>query len=150
MYARLLFSITYDGLYSARCVEETPLLRVGSDAETSDKLCWPVAWLQHDRASPARAGRPVRKPPWLFAAQGKQAAALHMASAPDARCADSVVKERSSALVKRAGYSYIVVRLTGCKSRCKGLVVWTFLGPPETAEMGKVYGHFLDMAEWRG
>lgn len=51
-------------------------------------------------------------------------------------------KSDSSTLVKRAGHSCIVVRLTGCKSRCKGLLVWTFLGRPRMAEMGKIHDQF--------
>ena len=58
-------------------------------------------------------------------------------------------KSDSSTLVKRAGHSYVVVRLPGCNSHDKGLLVWTFSEDPKWPKWARTMA-FLDMAEWRG
>ena len=88
--------------------------QIGIDAETSDKLRRQGVWLEDDRASPVgeerwQAGVPGM--PMLRA--GVEAAALHLSL----RCPRRFVliqlsKSDSPTLVKRAGHSYSVVRLT--------------------------------------
>ena len=136
MYPRPLFSITYDGFYSTGVSIRLRFFnrnRGGNERQT----VLPGAWLPDDRASPATAGRPVGKRRRPFEAHGEQAAALHMAFGAPRLVLIQLSKSDSSILVKRVGHSYIVVRLAGCKSRCKRLLVWTFSDDPKRSTIAR-------------
>ena len=79
MYARPLFSITYDSFYSSAVAIRLHVFKSESTRKGATD-CVARAWLQHDQARPPdKQRRPFEAPFLRQGKQAKQAAAFHVA-----------------------------------------------------------------------